>query len=82
MNNGIPFELKRKGIVELDDEYGSYICENGHIHDYSKINLKEIEKEAKNNKTYNNAEEMINDILKQWLNPLSVNPRLGGSGVK
>jgi len=48
-----------------NDGYGSYICELGHVHDYSKLNLKELEKEAKNNKTYNNAKEMINDILKE-----------------
>lgn len=65
LNNGIPFELKRKGVVELNDGYGSYICEYGHIHDYSKLNLKEIEKEAKENKSYNNAKEMMEDILKE-----------------
>ena len=62
LNNGIPFELKRKGVVELNDGYGSYICEHGHIHDYSKLNISDIEKEAKNNKTYNNAKEMLEDI--------------------
>ena len=65
LNNGIPFELKRKGIVDLNDGYDSYVCEYGHIHDYSKINLKELEKEAKNNKTYKNAKEMMKDILKE-----------------
>ena len=65
LNNGIPFELKRKGILELDDGYGSYICEYGHIHNYNKLNISEIEEEAKNNKTYNTAEEMIEDILKE-----------------
>ena len=43
LNNGIPFDLKRKGIVELNDGYGSYICEYGHLHDYSKLNLDEEE---------------------------------------
>ncbi|MBO5005728.1 MAG: type II toxin-antitoxin system RelB/DinJ family antitoxin [Clostridia bacterium] len=65
LNNGIPFDLKIKNPVELNDGYGSYICEEGHLHDYSKINLKEIEKEAKSNKTYNSAKEMINDILEE-----------------
>lgn len=46
-------------------ENGSYICEYGHIHDYSKLNLKELEKEVKNSKTYKNAQEMINDILSE-----------------
>jgi len=36
----IPFELKsRRGNIELFDGYGSYICEYGHVHDYSKLNL-------------------------------------------
>ena len=65
LNNGIPFELKRKGKQELNDGHGSYICEYGHVHDYSKLNLKEIEKESKDNKTYNNAKEMMEDILKE-----------------
>lgn len=62
LNNGIPFSLKRKSIVELNDGYGSYICEYGHLHDYSKVNFKELEKEAKNNKTYNNVEELMKDL--------------------
>jgi len=65
LNNGIPFEVKRKGIVELNDGYGSYVCEYGHLHDYSKVNIKEIEKEAENNKKYDNAAEMIKDILEE-----------------
>jgi addiction module RelB/DinJ family antitoxin len=62
LNNGIPFELKRKGIIELNDGYGSYVCEYGHIHDYSKKDLKELDKDI-SNKTYVNAEEMMKDIL-------------------
>lgn len=62
LNNGIPFELKRKGIVELNDCHGSYICEYGYLHDYSKINFEELEKEAKENKSYNSVEEMLDDI--------------------
>jgi addiction module RelB/DinJ family antitoxin len=35
---GLPFEAKsRHGAVELFDGYGSYVCEYGHIHDYSKL---------------------------------------------
>ena len=26
INNGIPFALKRKSQIELNDGYGSYIC--------------------------------------------------------
>ena len=62
LNNGIPFELKRKGIIELNDGHASYICEYGHLHDYSKMNLKLLEEEAKNNKSYDNVEDLMKDI--------------------
>ncbi len=55
----MPFILKRKGSVELNDGQGSYICEYGHLHDYSKINFEEIEKDT-NGKTYNNVETHSN----------------------
>ena len=61
LNNGIPFELKRKGIIELNDGYGSYICENGFLHDYSKINIEKVEKD-KTGKTYNNVNELMKDL--------------------
>lgn len=65
LNNGIPFDVKRKGIVELNDGHGSYICEYGHLHDYSKINFKELEEEVKNNKSYHSAKEMFEDLEKE-----------------
>ena len=67
LNNGIPFDLKRKGIVELNDGHGSYICEYGYLHDYSKLNLdvEQLEEEAKNNKPYHSAKEMFEDIEKE-----------------
>ncbi|MBR1883907.1 MAG: type II toxin-antitoxin system RelB/DinJ family antitoxin [Clostridia bacterium] len=46
LNNGIPFTLRRNAIVEINDGYGSYICEYGHLHDYSKLNLNEISKDV------------------------------------
>ena len=65
LNNGLPFDVKRRGIIELNDGYGSYICECGHLHDYSKIKLNELENEARNNKSYNSAKEMIDDIIEK-----------------
>lgn len=50
LNNGIPFQLKRNSIIELNDGYGSYICEYGHLHNYSKLNLDDIEKETPSKK--------------------------------
>ena len=65
INNGIPFALKRKSQIELNDGYGSYICEHGHLHDYSKIDLEKEEKVVEDSQTYDNAKEMIEDILKE-----------------
>lgn len=62
LNNGIPFTLKRKGIVELNDGYGSYICKSGHLHDYSNMNFKSYEKETQ---TYDNVTELIDDLEKE-----------------
>ena len=61
LHNGIPFELKRRGIIELNDGYGSYICEYGHLHNYSKVNVEEIEKDT-DGKTYNNVDELMEDL--------------------
>ena len=61
LNNGIPFELKRKGRVEINDGYGSYICEYGHLHDYSKIDFDEI-LEDKDERTFNNVDELKNTL--------------------
>ncbi len=58
LNNGIPFDLKIKNT-------DSYVCEYGHLHDYSKLNLEELEEEAKNNKSYDNVEELIEDLEKE-----------------
>lgn len=65
LNNGIPFSLKRKSIIELNDGYGSYICENGHIHNYSKEDFEKLEQEASHNKSYNSAKELMEDLEKE-----------------
>lgn len=61
INNGIPFNLKRRGNIELNDGYGSYICEYGHLHDYSKINFEELEKDT-DGKVYNNVEDLMKEV--------------------
>lgn len=60
INNGIPFSLKR-GIMELNDGHGSYICEYGYLHDYSKIDFDEIAKDT-TGKTYDNVENLMKDL--------------------
>ena len=38
-NNGLPFEVKKtRKRIELNDGYGSYVCEYGYLHDYKKLN--------------------------------------------
>lgn len=61
INNGIPFNLKRRRNIELNDGYGSYICEYGHLHDYSKINFEELEKDT-DGKVYNNVEDLMKEV--------------------
>ncbi len=57
LNNGIPFIIKRKGIVELNDGCGSYICEYGHLHSYIKTNFEEIEKDV-DERTFDNVDDL------------------------
>ncbi len=39
MVRGLPFEIKQRLPLELNDGHGSYICEYGHVHDYSKFDF-------------------------------------------
>ena len=43
MSKLLPFEVKsRTGAIELFDGFGSYVCEYGHVHDYSKLDLDDL----------------------------------------
>jgi len=55
---GLPFEIKQRLPIELNDGLGSYICEYGHVHDYSKLDLRGDEYA----KVYDSAEEMWADL--------------------
>ena len=61
---GLPFEVRQRLPIELNDGYGSYICEYGHVHDYSKFDFNAIERELKDPgaKVYANTEEMWADL--------------------
>ena len=39
LNKGLPFEVKLKSAIEINDGCGSYICEYGHIHNYKNSNI-------------------------------------------
>ena len=61
---GLPFEVRQRLPVELNDGYGSYICEYGHVHDYSKFDFDAVEREIAdpNAKIYDTIEEMLADL--------------------
>ncbi|MDR1706248.1 MAG: type II toxin-antitoxin system RelB/DinJ family antitoxin [Clostridiales bacterium] len=42
---GLPFEVKQRLPMELNDGRGSYICEDGHLHDYSKFDFEAAERD-------------------------------------
>jgi len=56
---GLPFEIKQRLPIELNDGFGSYICEYGHLHDYSKLDLDSMEMAPK---TYNSFREILDEI--------------------
>ena len=57
---GLPFEVKQRLPIELNDGYGSYICEYGHVHDYSKFDFGAVEHEIADpyTKVFDSADEM------------------------
>jgi len=61
---GLPFEIKQRLPVELNDGHGSYTCQYGHVHDYSKFDFDTVEREvaATDTKKYDNVEEMWADL--------------------
>lgn len=62
------YEIIYNLSLELDKLIAEYyretawICEYGHLHNYSKVDFEELEREAENNKTYNNVKELIEDL--------------------
>jgi len=58
----LPFEVKtRKGAIELFDGHGSYVCEYGHIHDYSKLNLDDMSETVGPFASVDDAIKSLND---------------------
>jgi len=60
----LPFDVKRRLPIELNDGYGSYICDYGHIHDYSKFDFEAVEREIADpdTKIYTDLDEMWADL--------------------
>ena len=62
-NNGIPFAVKKpKKRIELNDGYGSYICEYGHLHDYRKLKPKLDEASKEIVGPFNSVDEFMNSL--------------------
>lgn len=55
-------------IIELNDGHGSYICEYGHVHDFSKIDFEAFERELAdpNTKIYDSVDEMWEDLERDF----------------
>jgi len=60
MQHNTTFEVKQRVPLELNDRHGSYICELGHVHDYSRIDLNN--EEIENTKIYNTLDEVWADL--------------------
>ncbi len=57
--------------VRINDDYGAYICEYGRLHDYSKINFEEIEKDV-DERTFDNVEDLKKALQgAEFISPLS-----------
>ena len=62
-NRGIPFEVRKpRQRVEINDGFGSYICEYGHFHDYKKLGpmLDEAAKETVG--PFNSVDELMKSL--------------------
>jgi len=62
-NNGIPFEVRKtRRRIELNDGFGSYICEYGHLHDYRKLKPKLDEASKEIVGPFNSVDELMKSL--------------------
>ena len=62
-NNGIPFAVKKPSkSIELNDGYGSYICEYGHLHDYRRLKPKLDGASKEIEGSFNSAGELMKSL--------------------
>ncbi len=62
-SRGIPFAVKKtRQPIEINDGFGSYICEYGHLHDYSKIKQKLDEAGKEISAPFNSVEDTIKSL--------------------
>ena len=71
-NNGLPFEVKKpRKRIELNDGYGSYVCEHGYLHDYRKLSqdpefieaVEDVRLRRSLHGPFRNAEEAMKALL-------------------
>ena len=71
----IPFEIENESsVIELNDGQGSYICEFGHLHDYSLSNKYMIEnpEEYEPAGEYNSFKDLVAEIKSELENEVDI----------
>ena len=62
-NRGIPFHVKKTSRpIEINDGFGSYICEYGHFHDYRKLQPRLDEAAKETVGPFNSVEELMKSL--------------------
>jgi addiction module RelB/DinJ family antitoxin len=60
---GIPFDVRKtRTPIEINDGYGSYICEYGHLHDYSKLKSKLDEAAKETTGPFNSVDDLMRSL--------------------
>ncbi|MDR2819358.1 MAG: type II toxin-antitoxin system RelB/DinJ family antitoxin [Desulfovibrio sp.] len=62
-NRGIPFSVKKtRQPMEINDGFGSYICEYGHFHDYSKLKSRLDEAAKDTAGPFNSVDDLMKSL--------------------
>jgi DNA-damage-inducible protein J len=59
---GIPFEVRKSHPIEINDGFGSYICEYGHIHNYGKLAPKLQEAAGETVGPFNSVDALLGSL--------------------
>ena len=61
--NGIPFSVRKTNQpIEINDGFGSYVCEYGHLHDYGKLKQKLDDAARETVGSFNSVDEMMKSL--------------------
>jgi len=62
-SRGIPFDVKKARLpVEINDGFGSYVCEDGHLHDYSTLKPKLDDAAKETVGPFNSADDLLKSL--------------------